>query len=144
MSTIDITFKGLPELQRRLTAIGQTNTVMRDLALTAIGNQKRKAVVKTGNMRRQIHLGRVTKTSAETIAGANYSGAVEFGTKPHEIRPRARKALRWKAKGGAVVFARVVHHPGTKARPFMIPGAEDALRSVALRDKIIIKWNRAA
>lgn len=38
---------------------------------------------------------------------------VMFGTKPHLIKPKNKKALRW-AGGGAFHFAKVVHHPGNK------------------------------
>jgi hypothetical protein len=40
------------------------------------------------------------------------------GTAPHVIRPRTKKMLRFPS-GGAVVFARVVHHPGTTGSQFM-------------------------
>lgn len=62
---------------------------------------------------------------------------VNFGTKPHTIRPRNKKVLAWsggrrspKTKPGAIksnkgrsgrgatVFARAVRHPGTDARKF--------------------------
>jgi hypothetical protein len=36
------------------------------------------------------------------------------GTRPHIIRPRRARALRFRV-GGRVVYARVVHHPGTRA-----------------------------
>jgi hypothetical protein len=141
MATVQVTFKGLPELNRRLTALEELGPLMRDVALTAVAEQKKLAPVKTGNMRRAIHVGRVTNSSAETVAGAKYSGFVEFGTKAHEIRPRSRKALRWKAAGG-VIFAKRVRHPGTRAQPFMVPGARAAISSV--RDRIIALWDRAA
>jgi hypothetical protein len=41
------------------------------------------------------------------------------GTEPHIIRPRVRKALRF-PKGGAVVFATVVRHPGTEGTKFLL------------------------
>jgi hypothetical protein len=47
--------------------------------------------------------------------------AVHFvlrGTRPHIIRPRRAKALRFEV-GGGVVFAKVVRHPGTRANDFM-------------------------
>lgn len=141
MANVQVTFKGLPQLNRRLTALEELGPLMRDVALTAVGEQKRRAPVRTGNLRRTIHVGRVTNTSAETVAGARYAGFVEVGTKPHEIRPRARKALRWKGSGG-IVFAKRVRHPGTKAQPFMVPGALAAIGD--LRDKIVALWNRAA
>lgn len=40
------------------------------------------------------------------------------GTRPHIIRPRYRKVLKFKMSG-RTVFAKVVHHPGTKANDFL-------------------------
>ncbi len=40
------------------------------------------------------------------------------GTKPHLIRPRYRKILKFTTQRGTV-FARVVHHPGTKKNDFL-------------------------
>lgn len=50
------------------------------------------------------------------------------GTRPHVIRPRTRKVLKFSVKGHTV-FAKVVHHPGTKANDFLTK----ALRTVAAR-----------
>ncbi|WP_327345999.1 hypothetical protein [Streptomyces europaeiscabiei] len=47
--------------------------------------------------------------------------AVRFvldGTRPHIIRPRRAKALRFDV-GGETVFASVVRHPGTRPNNFM-------------------------
>lgn len=55
-----------------------------------------------------------------------YAAYVNDGTRPHIIRPRHAQALRF-VIGGRVVFAKVVHHPGTRARPFL----DRALREVA-------------
>jgi hypothetical protein len=55
-----------------------------------------------------------------------YAAMVNDGTKPHVIRPKNAKVLRFNV-GGQVVFARVVNHPGTRARPFL----DRALREVA-------------
>lgn len=38
---------------------------------------------------------------------------VHWGSKPHLIKPKRKKMLRW-AHGGAFIFARVVKHPGYK------------------------------
>ena len=55
-----------------------------------------------------------------------YAPMVNDGTRPHIIRPKRAQALRFRV-GGRVVYARVVRHPGTKARPFL----DRALREVA-------------
>ncbi|WNI20285.1 hypothetical protein [Actinacidiphila sp. ITFR-21] len=40
------------------------------------------------------------------------------GTRPHIIRPRRARALRFEV-GGRVVFSKLVHHPGTDANDFL-------------------------
>jgi HK97 gp10 family phage protein len=49
----------------------------------------------------------------------SYAGLVETGTAPHEIRPIRARILAFKGSEGKMMFASVVHHPGTKANPFM-------------------------
>ncbi|WP_319646507.1 hypothetical protein [Streptomyces stelliscabiei] len=40
------------------------------------------------------------------------------GTRPHTIRPRRAKALRFEA-GGQAMFAAYARHPGTRPNNFM-------------------------
>jgi hypothetical protein len=51
-------------------------------------------------------------------ANAPYAAAVEYGTAPHEIRPVNGGVLAFEV-AGKMVFTLLVHHPGTKANPFM-------------------------
>lgn len=147
--------KGMAQLRARLEAIKPNSQLMRSLAVAAIAEQKRLVPRKTGNLGRSIHVGRVTATTAETVASAGYAAAVEFGTKPHPIVPRRKKALRF-APGGSgrrlsgaprsgsgVVFAKRVKHPGTRAQPYMRPGAEKAIESFGA-EAIVKRWNGAA
>jgi hypothetical protein len=46
----------------------------------------------------------------------SYSRFVEFGTAPHDIFPKDKKALFWE---GALHPVAVVHHPGTKRNDYM-------------------------
>jgi hypothetical protein len=148
------TIKGLPQLRARFQAIKPSPDLMRSLALSAVREQKLLVPRKTGNLGRSIGIGAVTATSAETKATANYAAFVELGTRPHVIRPRNRKALRFAVGGNArltgsprsgapVVFARKVNHPGTKPKPYMVPGAEKAVRSLGA-ESIVKRWNDAA
>lgn len=59
----------------------------------------------------------------EVFAGAPHALAQEEGAKPHEIRPRFRKALRWPVEGG-FRFAGKVNHPGNRPQPFLGPALE--------------------
>lgn len=48
------------------------------------------------------------------------------GTRPHVIRPRRAKALRFQA-GGQTVFAQRVNHPGNAANDFLSQALREAL-----------------
>lgn len=146
--------KGLSHLLARFAAIKPNQKLMRNLALTAVREQKVLVPRKTGNLGRSIMVGRVTDSYAETIATANYAAYVELGTRPHVIRPRNKKVLRFAPRGqgrlsgsprsgGSVVFARRVNHPGTKAKPYMVPGAKKAVSELGAAD-IVKAWNEAA
>jgi hypothetical protein len=90
--------------------------------------------------------------TAEVRAPKDYASFVEKGTDPHDIWPKAAYghtgpllkgqtvrgsgpgphehhvgrgyALRWKNDAGQIFFATMVHHPGGKAIPFMLPAFE--------------------
>lgn len=53
----------------------------------------------------------------------NYAIFVHFGTAPHDITPKNKKALRWNTVGG-FAFAKKVEHPGYKGDPFMTKAAQ--------------------
>lgn len=93
---------------------------------------KQLAPVDTGRLRASIHSQpRVTfrGPTVTVTADVNYATYVENGTKPHLIRPRRRQVLKFKV-GGKTVYAKVVHHPGTKAQPFLAT----AVRQVGIRN----------
>lgn len=51
---------------------------------------------------------------------------VNFGTRPHKIYPRTKKALRWSG-GGVFHFAKVVNHPGYRGDNYMQVAADAAI-----------------
>lgn len=153
------TIIGLGALERRMAAVsggGVGVNVMRNLGLSTVREAKLLVPRKTGNLGRSIHIASSTPTTALVVASANYAADVEFGTRAHEITPKAKKALRWAATaagrrlsgapriGAAVVFAKRVHHPGTRAHPFLVPGAKKAVAGSDLKDAVIKLWNDAA
>lgn len=81
---------------------------------------KAETPVVTGRMRGSERYSRTTAgdtTRLDFTAHTPYAGYVIHGTRPHEIRPVAARALRWINAEG-IHFAKVVHHPGTKANDF--------------------------
>lgn len=87
------------------------------------------APVDTGRLRASIRIESRRLLSLRSVytigSDVSYAAYVHDGTRPHQIRPRNAKALRF-VIGGRVVYARVVNHPGTRARPFL----DRALREI--------------
>ena len=79
--------------------------------------------------------GRLIRSISSTIEGnralvgvkVDYARFLEWGTRPHEIRPRHAGALRFVIRG-RVIFAKRVWHPGVRPRLFVLSAAE-ALRA---------------
>jgi hypothetical protein len=168
--------RGSDDLMARLEGLRDgtaSRQVLGRFGLLAVQRAKERVPRKTGNLDRTIRVGeldvqaqRVTIVAGGTgRVGANqygvhsrgavgYARFVEFGTRPHVIRPKTKKALAWGGtrrlsgelrKGSkATNFARVVNHPGTRAKPYLRPGAEQALAEVGLADVVVSVWNDAA
>lgn len=93
---------------------------------------KQNAPVLTGNLARTIEPDPVRfsgpfRVETGVTAHANYAAAVHEGTRPHVIRPRTARALKFQM-GGRTVFASSVNHPGTRPRPFLRNAAETVAR----------------
>jgi hypothetical protein len=149
---------GADALNRRLNAVASADVgkgLLGRLGLRVVREAKLRVARKTGNTGRTIHIASHSATEVRIVAG----GAAVFlerGTRPHVIRPKNKKVLRWGAtpadrrlsgrlrKGGNAIFAREVHHPGTRARPFMAPAVKVALQQSHLSEAIIEVWNEAA
>jgi hypothetical protein len=60
----------------------------------------------------------VSQGEGLVAANAPYAVAIEYGTAPHEIHPVNGGVLAFEV-AGKMVFTPLVHHPGTRANPFM-------------------------
>lgn len=56
-----------------------------------------------------------------------YAGFIEYGTRPHIIRAKRAKALRF-IQRGKVVFRKWVRHPGTRPYQFLYRATNSAAR----------------
>lgn len=52
---------------------------------------------------------------------------VNAGTKPHDIKPKNKKSLRW-VSGNRFIFSKLVRHPGYRGDAYIARAATDALR----------------
>ena len=164
--------EGLPALNRRLqrldasmerkvihAALAPAAKLLRDALKTATPK-------KSGNLRKSIRI-KDTFTKVEGVRrivgvkvgpGASkthpgyHAHLVEFGTKPHVIRAGTRRGkattaryLGSKGRG----FGAVVHHPGSRPRPFVIPtyrakkGEMARLIQQHAGDQVRVAWTTA-
>lgn len=153
-----ITLVGGPALERRLKALGKAPAAtLKEIGVRGVAEAKRLVPRRTANLQRTIRVSAITDRYVEVSAGGSaasgYAAAVEYGTKPHVIVPRNRKALAWggartlggRLRSGAspTHFARRVRHPGTKAKPYLRPGMQKALDQVGVGE-VIKLWDGAA
>lgn len=89
----------------------RARNVMAELRRTAPGSMKRKITSVT------LEGGRV-----EIRCSHPATVYVVQGTRPHEIwpHPRPRAHLKFKGRTGKTVYAKMVHHPGTRPNNFMM------------------------
>jgi HK97 gp10 family phage protein len=100
------------------------------IVLKAKQNLTTNKSVKTGNLRAKLKVDKdLVKYQARAGTDVNYAAYLEFGTPPHIIRIKTKKVLArytGTSKGieGFEFFGKEVHHPGSKAKPFLFPAAE--------------------
>ena len=103
----------------------------------AKGNITNNGSVKTGHLRRGITTDIGNMEVTVHTSNIKYARGVEEGTRPHTIRAKNKKALYWK---GAKHPVKSVRHPGSKAKPFLIPAFEKE-KEVIMKDlEKIVKW----
>ena len=82
------------------------------------------APVKSGYLASTVYK-EVTRGKGVVGAAASYAACVELGSAPHEIRPVNGGVLAFEV-AGKMIFTPVVHHPGTRANPFLRRAADEA------------------
>ena len=90
------------------------------------GHLRRGIATKIGDMEATIHTSNI-----------KYASMVEKGTRAHIIRPKSKKALYWK---GASHPVKQVNHPGSKAKPYLIPAFEKEVPYFVEKLKEAVEW----
>lgn len=127
MITVDVRVSATYDVgAARVLAGDTTQTLVTEFVNDGTTFATLRTPVDTGRLRAN-NQGEVDAPAGWTCEGrmvnpVSYALPVHQGTPPHVIRPRRAQALRFEA-GGEVVFATVVNHPGTAARPFLAEGA---------------------
>lgn len=113
------------------TIQGEGRRALRQRAPQVLNRARILAPVDTGRLRSSGKIeysGFFTFRPKATVRfDVDYAQAVNDGSAPHIIRPRRAKALRF-VVGGRVVYAKVVHHPGTRGTRFLDRALREVLR----------------
>lgn len=135
---IELNIEGLEQVRetfQRLVPDTQQQ-VLKGLAQVAFDTAQAQADThtKTGALARSLFLkpdGESAYVIGHNLQHAPHAVFVHWGTRPHVIKPKNRKVLRWPSgQGGATgfVFARFVHHPGYEGDAWLVKAADEAVR----------------
>jgi HK97 gp10 family phage protein len=122
-----------------------TQQVLVQSANHILAEMEARVPVKTGRLRTSLSI-RVDTDKVTIGPDTPYAGYVEFGTKPHQIRPKKPGGVLMFTMGGQKVFARSVQHPGTRAQPYVRPAFEawvDSLGTMAAQANIKVITDNA-
>ncbi|MHA1302303.1 MAG: HK97 gp10 family phage protein [Candidatus Heimdallarchaeaceae archaeon] len=87
--------------------------------------------VSTGRLKNSI---KVKSTNEGLIIWmVDYGKYIEFGTPPHIITPKEKKALKFKI-GGDELIRKKVKHPGTRPNPFIRNTIQNKLREIIIEE----------
>ncbi len=115
--------RGFPkDIQRH--AILRLSQVAYENAYSGAAKHSKTGVLLQSLFNRATANGRIIGHDTERAPQALF---VNAGTKPHDIRPRNKKALRW-VSGSKFAFAKFVRHPGYRGDPYIIRAADAAIR----------------
>lgn len=119
--------------------------LIRRSTLRVAARAKVNAPNQHGKLRQSITT-KISGMTGEVAVNVDYAGAVEFGSRPHKIRPRRKKALAFKPGAGfrfwdesGRVVVKEVDHPGTEAQPFLRPAVEKEVQVIGRELKRIIE-----
>lgn len=132
----ELHIKGLEPLQRLLDTLPaklEQNVMrgaLREGAKVLLTEATYRAPARSGALVASLRVG--TRTRGGTVTSYVktdrwYARLVEYGTKPHEIKPKRAKSLfvaGW--------FGMVVQHPGAKPHPFMRPALDAGAQSAVI------------
>lgn len=135
---IEVNVQGIEAIRAtfaRLVPEAQTK-VLKGLAQVAFDTAQRQVDThtQTGALARSLRLrsdGEGGWIIGHDQQHAPYAPFVHFGTRPHIIRPREKKSLRWPSGAGGktgFVFAKWVRHPGYAGDAWLVQAADEAVR----------------
>lgn len=116
----------LKESAQNSATVSQTSILSSASFIKA--DMEQRVPVRTGRLKQSIAI-RVEGDQVIIGPHTEYANFVEFGTRPHIIKAKNKKALAFRGPNG-MVFVKQVHHPGTKPHPYVRPAFEDWVQTL--------------
>ncbi len=133
MPAIDVQIEGVEKLRSALArypriaptifakAINASLAAVESQATDQMLQFRTPRALRTGRLRSSFATGRHLATPSNLVGSIGptviYAKFVEYGTQPHVIIAKNAKVLANRKTGQ--IFGKVVHHPGSRANPFM-------------------------
>lgn len=143
---IELTITGQEELNQRLQKVAEAewfDAFLRDLAQETFNDVEQRVArhSKSGVLERSLGSGAIRESDRTFVVKSDgqiapYNIFLHWGSRPHEIRPKERKSLRW-VSGNKFAFAKFVKHPGYRGSPFMVTATNNVLSQF---DQIVSKY----
>ncbi len=155
MIDISVKIEGIDEIVKGLEKAPETTVNEVSRAIQGSLNKVRSTAIReapvgkgdnAGALRKSIQPYKMeTKLRGMVEVTAPYAEAVHEGSRPHEIRPKTKKALAfevgghrgyvvsssgksyYKKQSGSSVVVKHVHHPGYKGNPFMTRAVQKSM-----------------
>ena len=126
VSGVDVAVRDIRLLPKRVEQIvlARLAVVAFDAALAGIDRHTKTGALRRSLYNRLIPGGREVGNDPSIAAHARF---VHWGTRPHVIIPKNKRALRW-VSGNGFAFAGRVNHPGYRGDPYLINAADAAVR----------------
>ena len=122
VSALRVTLPQIPKEIERLTIL-RMSQIAYDSTQRGAGRHSKTGALFQSVYNRAIPGGRDV---GHDLHRAPHALFVNFGTRPHIIRPKEKKALRW-VMGNRFIFAKFVRHPGYKGDAYILDAAADAM-----------------
>lgn len=122
---VNLTIKidGLNELRERFkrvpSVVGpELERATKKAGAVLLGTSKKESPVRTGTLRRSINM-EYKPIQVSVFTNLVYAVPVHEGYRAHTIYPRRAKALRFKTRGGEIVYVKRANIPRFRGNPFM-------------------------
>ena len=113
----DVTLKTYEETKRLVTPHNKTGNLYDNISYK-LNDKEGKVYIDNHNM--------LVEWNGKRV---NYGLFVHFGTRPHIIKPKIKKALRW-SSNGRFIFSKKVRHPGYRGDPFIYNALQNTIQRI--------------